>query len=114
MKIAYIAHPIGGNVKRNIERLEWRIRYINMTEPDVVPFAHYLTDIRVLNDDDPNERARGMRNNEALLTSGVVDELRLYGHTISKGMRAEIEIAREMGIPIIPMTDATKDEYKSL
>lgn len=113
MKIVYIAHPIGGDVSRNIWKVEQRVAYINRHEPNVVPFAPYLVDLRVLNDDDPDDRARGMRNNEALLRSGAVDELRLYGERLTDGMIAEIQIADDVGVPIVPVGGAMTLMYRN-
>jgi len=106
MLIAYIAHPIGGDVSANIKRVEAIVRQVNTTEPHVVPFAPYLVDLRVLDDDDPKQRARGMANNEALIKSGAVDIIRLYGHTVSAGMIIEANLALDLGIPVIA-TNAT-------
>jgi hypothetical protein len=101
MKIVYIAHPIGGNVADNIDKIKRIIRYINLSEPDIVPFAHYLVDLAALDDNNPLERARGIKNDIALLRAGFINELWLYGAKISPGMQAEINLARELQIPII-------------
>lgn len=111
MKIAYIAHPIGGNVKANLAKVRKIARHINMNEPDTLPFAPYYLDCVCLDDSDPGERSRGIKNDTYLLESGLVDELRLYGDRISNGMYDEILIALRENIPIIPMTPETKKEF---
>jgi hypothetical protein len=94
MRIVYIAHPIGGDVETNLASLRQVIRTINNTEPHTVPFVPYYADVVAMNDSDPVQRARGLQNDMAILSRpGIVDELRLYGPAISKGMRAEIETA---------------------
>ncbi|WP_231489880.1 helix-turn-helix domain-containing protein [Pedobacter sp. Leaf170] len=101
MKVVYIAHPIGGNVKFNIEKVIKIVGELNRTEPDIIPFAPYLVDCMALDDNKPEERARGFKNNFHYFTSGFVKELRLYGRKISKGMAQEVEWAQLMNIPII-------------
>jgi len=110
MKITYIAHPIGGDVKNNIERVLSIIKEINLTEPDVLPFAPYIVDLMALDDNIPEQRQRGIKNNAHLFT--CVDELRLYGDRISEGMQEEMSIARDYGIPMTPMTEEIKEILK--
>jgi len=110
MKIAYIAHPIGGEVKNNIDKVIAICREINLTEPDTVPFVPYLSDLYALDDNIPNERNRGIKNGLAILDCNIVTEVRLYGVKISFGMRQEINRAFENGIKVIPMTKETKEQ----
>lgn len=106
MKIAYIAHPISGDIEGNLEKIRQIGREINLNEPDVVPFAPYWFDCHCLDDNDPAERERGIKNDHHLLR--IVDEVRLYGDRISKGMGEEIFLAFDLGIPVIPMTPETE------
>ena len=102
MRIAYIAHPVGGAVGANLEKIREIVRYINYSEPNVVPFVPYYADVVSLNDSNPHDRSRGFKNGEAIfIRPGVIDELRLYGSHISTGMKQEIILARAMNIPII-------------
>ncbi len=87
------------------------VAHINRNEPDVVPFAPYVVDCLALNDDNPEERKKGMANNKTLLESGIVEEIRLYGNILSPGMIEEVIIALWNGITIVPMTDQTKEAY---
>jgi len=112
MKVIYIAHPISGNIRGNLKKIRDIARKINLTEPDVVPFAHYYLDCHCLDDNDPQERARGIKNDEALFEKGFIDEVRLYGNRISDGMVHEINRAKKHGIIVIPMTTETKNEWK--
>ncbi len=111
MKIAYIAHPIGGDIKRNLQRITTIIRKINLKEPDVVPFAPYMSDMMAMHDQIPTERDRGIKNDIALMKKGFIDEVRLYGTKISAGMAAEVKLANKLGIPIVPMTPETLKEF---
>lgn len=103
MKIAYIAHPISGDVQGNIQKIYDIIREINFNEPDTVPFAPYINDCMCMDDDNPEERARGIKNDIALIKAGFITELRLYGGRISTGMQAEKELAESLAIPVIQM-----------
>lgn len=111
MKVAYIAHPISGDVKGNLKLIESIGRKINIEEPDTVPFAPYFFDCHCLDDDIHKERVRGILNNRELFKKGFIDELRLYGNRISSGMMHEISLAKELGIEIKPMTEETRIEF---
>jgi hypothetical protein len=111
MKIAYIAHPIGGDVKANLKRIEEIGRKINIEEPNVVPFAPYFFDCHAMDDGVPEERLRGIKNARALFRKGFIDEVRLYGDRISKGMMDEIELAVLMDIEVIPMTQEVQLQF---
>jgi hypothetical protein len=102
MKIVYIAHPISGDVEGNLKKILAIVREINLTMPDVIPFAHYWVDCHALDDTIPEERLRGIKNDKALLKAGFINELWLYGDRISSGMSDEIETANELGMPVVP------------
>ena len=102
MKVAYIAHPIGGDVKENLRSLRGFIRNINFNYPNVVPFVPYYGDVSAMVDAIPEHRARGIKNNMALLKRpGMVDELWICGEVLSPGMKEEIIVAKHMKIPVI-------------
>lgn len=103
MKIAYIVHPIAGDVHGNVQKILEIVKGINRTRSNVVPFAPYIADVLVLDDDDAGQRSRGIGNDMAILKSGIVNELWVYGPRISGGMKAEIELAFELNIPIVVM-----------
>lgn len=110
MKVAYIAHPIGGDVENNIKKVIQICRDINLNHPDVIPFVPYLCDLYALDDSKPQERERGIKNDIALLKKGFIDEIWLYGDRISNGMRAEINICHELGIKVMPKTKETEEQ----
>ena len=101
MKIVYIAHPIGGDVKGNIAKVLKIVRQINLTEKDVVPLAPYLADLLCMDDSNPEERQRGMLNDFAVIKSGMINELWIYGPKLSKGMREEIATAWNHNVIIV-------------
>jgi hypothetical protein len=100
MKIVYIAHPISGDIEANLSDLRRIIRRINSESPRVVPLCSYYADIVSLDDNDPKDRERGMSNAKEVLRSGAVDEMWLTGDRMSSGMREEIDVAEEQGIPV--------------
>lgn len=107
MKIVYIAHPIGGDVEANLERIRNIVRKLNLNHHDIVPFAPYWLDCHALDDNVPEERERGIKNDKELFNRGFIDELWLYGSKISNGMKAEIQLALDLGIPVVPQTNET-------
>lgn len=114
MKIVYIAHPVSGDIPGNLKKIIEIVRHLNKTRTDIVPFAHYWVDCHALNDDLPDERARGIDNDTVFFKRRVFDELWLFGDKISRGMTAEIELAHMLNIPVVPMSDETKKLYKPL
>jgi hypothetical protein len=42
MKIVYIAHPISGDIKGNLEKIRLIVRGLNLENIDIVPFAPVL------------------------------------------------------------------------
>ena len=111
MKVCYLAHPIGGDVKGNLYKIREIVRNVNLEYPDVVPFTPYYADVVYLDDDIPSERERGLKNDLFILRSGIIHELWLFGNRISNGMAGEIETAKEMGIKIVPMSKEIKELY---
>jgi len=108
-KIVYIAHPIGGDVENNIKKVVAICREVNLTEPNIIPFVPYLSDLYALNDEIPVERERGLSNGLFMLKKGFIDEIWLYGDRISNGMRAEINICLEVGIKVVCKTAGTAE-----
>ena len=72
----------------------------------------YLADLYALDDNVPNDRRRGIKNDIAVLKSGLINEVWLYGDKISKGMQEEIKLAKELNIPIKAMSKETKILFK--
>jgi hypothetical protein len=100
MKIVYIAHPISGVVEGNLKAITEIAREIMFFDTEVIPFAPYFFDCHVLNDSVPEERQRGIRNDREYFNRGVIDEVWVYGPRISNGMKAEIDLAHSLEIPV--------------
>lgn len=106
MIIAYIAHPIGGDVEGNLARIREIVKHINSTT-NVVPLVPYYSDVASCDDNDPLMRARCIRNDHAIIASGIVNEMWLYGDKISKGMFDEVVLALKHKIRVVPQTIGT-------
>lgn len=117
MRIVYIAHPVGGDPEGNLAKINEIVRDINLNEPDVLPFVPYYADVVAMDDNDPDQRARGIKNGHTLLKSmHQVKELRLYGNRLSEGMKDEVFIALFRGhlgkIDIVPIGRTMKTAYE--
>ena len=106
-KIIYIAHPVGGDVPGNLNKIGAIIRTLSL-QNEVIPFAPYIADISCLDDNVPQERAIGFSHNKAYFDRKVMDAVWLYGPKISNGMAQEIEWAEKLGIPVVSMSEGTR------
>lgn len=105
MKTVYIAHPISGNVKKNVKEI-YKIMEQLIHDGEVVPFAPYLPTLKILDDENPVERAIGIELNKSYFVRKAFDELWVYGDHISNGVKAEIELAMKHDIQVRPISNA--------
>lgn len=98
MITAYIAHPIAGDVARNIRKVETILEYLHRQRGEVWPIAPYLDACRYLDDGRVDDRERAFWANERYFREGFIDELWICGD-ISPGVRVEAEYAVFYGIP---------------
>ncbi len=91
-KLVYISSPYRGDIEGNIKRVH-RIAniYYDMGYIPIVP--HFFTGFL-----EPDQFEEGMEICLAVLKR--VDELHYFGQP-TEGMQMEIELARELGIPIV-------------
>lgn len=85
-------HTVEGNINRAMFACDIAL------EKGYAPLAPHLIYPNCLDDDDPQERSVGLSASRAWIP--VCDELWQWGATISEGMAAEIELAKELGIPV--------------
>ncbi len=102
MKVVYMAHPVSGDVKGNIERAKRWVRYIEERFPEIAVVASWITECEIWDDDDPEQRAAGFRRDLAILSR--CDELWLTGSHVSTGMGIERSHAIEQGLRIRDLT----------
>jgi hypothetical protein len=120
-KIAYICHPIAGDVDGNLSKILGIVKDININEPETVPFAPYISDVMAIDDSNTNYRNRGIKNDRTIIGRQFIDECRVYGDRISDGMRNELFMFFDQGVPVLAMTEEMKeaiqdarDQYKKI
>lgn len=112
MKTVYICHPIGGDVKNNVQKVTEICSTIH--NEHIIPVVPYLVSLQYLDDEVKEDRELGIDANLECFRRKFVDEVWLYGERISPGMKQEILIAREYGIPVVPKTKETEQQLKDL
>ena len=96
MKLIYIASPYAGDIAKNTEFATKACRHV--MEQGHAFFAPHLLYPQILDDSNPQERQAGI--NMGLVMIPKCDELWVFGNKITSGMEAEIEMAKQLGIPI--------------
>jgi len=110
-KVVYIAHPVSGDVKGNIDRVLQICREIHTESKYIVPSAPYIATLLYLDDDKADERELGIKANKLLFERGGFQELWLCGNRISPGMRQEVEWCTKLNIPIICYSKELTEEF---
>jgi hypothetical protein len=99
--VVYCAAPVGAatveGVLLNVARAERWFRALLLAEPDVALLASWLPYVRVLNDGNAEHRARGIRDDHAIIERVKPDGIVLVGGRISEGMEAEIDAVTGWG-----------------
>lgn len=103
MKRIYVASPLksvtADGVEANIARAR-RLCLLAMKAHDVAPFAPHAFYTSFLDDSDIDERELGIWAGQMYLE--VCNELWVYTKAgISKGMREEMDMAKELNIPVL-------------
>lgn len=101
MKRIFICHPIKGDITRNIKKVCDIIKHIATTQPNTVPVAPYLSYLQALDDTNVKQRAIGLKWCLNHIDPSVIDQLHVYGDTISEGMLGEIKKAERLKIPVV-------------
>lgn len=91
--LVYVCSPYSGDVDQNVKNTRAFCRF--SLEQNCIPLAPHLLFPQFMDDDNPVERDMAMFMNYVLL--GKCSELWVFGHTVSKGMRQEIQKARQYG-----------------
>lgn len=111
-KIVYIAHQIAGNVDENVRNV---LRICsNVHTKDVVPLAPYLVAVQYLNDHLEEHRELGVAANREHFRRKVMDETWVCGPRISQGMKEEIRLSLEYGVPIRCHNPALQPELQRI
>lgn len=112
MKTVFIGHPIGGDIKNNVQKVI--VICESLHSKDLIPVAPYLVSLQYLNDEVLEDRELGTMANFECFHRKFVDELWLFGDRISAGMKKEVLLAKELNIPIFPQTEGTARDLKNL
>ncbi len=104
MKLVYVAHPLAGDIAKNIAKTKRWLRWIYQSFPDVAPIAPWVVDADgVLDDTNPSDRERGIKTDLTVIRR--CDEIWLVGGRISFVMQAEMYEAERTGVSIRDLTD---------
>ena len=95
-KRVYICSPLKGNMEKNAMRARIYCRFA--FEQGFVPIAPHIYYPQFLDDSDKTERAAGLKYGLEQLWQ--CREVWVFGSRISEGMRAEIELAKDLKIPV--------------
>ena len=90
MIVAYMAHPVGGDVPGNIAKAKRWLTFLQRTYPDrafVAPWIDWIEFAEGLDDADPKAREIGMQRDLAVVRR--CDEIWLVGGYLSPGMKRE-------------------------
>lgn len=100
-KLAYICSPYRGNVFKRFRNIRYAQQLTrNAIRAGFAPIATHLYLTKILDDEQPAERAKGIAAGLNILSEcGTMIVGTRYG--VSEGMAAEIEHARKNGITII-------------
>lgn len=119
-RIGYVAHPISGDAGGNIRSVLGILEEIRLNREggeewkDLIPIAPYIVPLLYLDDNDPEQRKMGIEENLHYFRRGFIDVLILAGPCISGGMREEIRLAAESGIPISCYNPGLQDELEEV
>lgn len=94
--LTYICSPYSGDVQANTALARQFCSFA--IAAGQIPLAPHLLFPQFMNDHDPDERELAMCFNKVLLSR--CDGVWVYTGRVSRGMRAEIEWARELELPI--------------
>lgn len=111
LKTVFIAHPISGDIEGNIKKVLEICKGLNSAK--VLPIFPSFLWRQYLPSDGITKHIAGLVNNE-YFERGMVDEVWLFGETISEGMKKEIYLAQSYGIPIIPQNEIIEKLLKEL
>ena len=104
MKLIYVCSPCRGNPPYNPAKTasnRWRTyRFCkNVLDTGHIPIAPHYFYRDWFDDDVPEQRAKAIEIGLSLLRK--CDALWVFGKTISEGMKSEIVLAEELGIPVL-------------
>lgn len=104
MKKVFVCSPYRGDTKKNTEKAAFAAKILS--ESGHMPVAPHLYFPNFLDDNDQYERIRGIELGIELMKE--CDLLWLLGPSITPGMEYELEVAKELRIPVRMYDDKFK------
>jgi hypothetical protein len=95
--LIYVCSPLAGDMKKNIERASRYCRFVSGCNS--IPIAPHLYFTRFLDDSISEERNQGIEMGLEILK--VCDAVWVFGNKMSGGMRSEIQLAKQLGKPMM-------------
>ncbi len=105
MRCIFVAHPVSGDVKGNLEKVAKICEEI-YREGHLPIFPSHTW--RAYFENDPAAALYAWQVNQEYFKRGMVDEMRFYGDRMSDGMRGEADLASNFDIELVGMTEATR------
>lgn len=102
MKLAFIAHPLRGDIDNNLDSVRDWYRFFTDRVHDTLFLTQWVIDCEVYDDSDEGQRRAGIDRNLALLEK--CDALYLVGSGITPGMQEEMSVALKHGLEIFNYT----------
>lgn len=110
MKKVYICSPCRGDYEKNIQKAQGYCR--EAVHMGVIPIAPHVYLTQFLDDTIPEERTTGLNIGLELLKD--CDEVWVYGiQNQSEGMKAEIELAGQLGIHVRDAVEVYQAYFKN-
>lgn len=101
----YICSPYRGDPQKNAELARAFCRSIIKRFPRSIPIAPHIYFTQFMDDDNPEERETGLVFGRAILATCQV--VLVFGSNVSEGMKAELQEAARLGIPVFNGVAAT-------
>lgn len=105
-KMIFVAHPMSGDVEGNTKKVIDICRSLHSEE--FIPVFPSLLWREYLKGDGKKKLIRAVTLE--YFKRGFIDELWLYGPTLTDGMKYEIQLAIKYNIPVIAKTIGTQHE----
>lgn len=106
--LVYICSPYSGDIAGNVKKARDFCRLA--VDKNTIPIAPHLLFPQFMNDDIPHERELALFMNTVLL--GKCNELWVFGERVSKGMKAEIQRAKQKRMTIRYFTEDLEEESR--
>ena len=107
MRVLYLAHPVAGDVERNVRDAKRWWRWLS-ERFDVAIASTWVAEVTMWDDADPRQREAGLRRCMAILSRA--DGVLCVGPKISSGMSREMAQAQRIGIPGLACIGVSPEE----